>query len=169
MALSAERKEDAARTAFGMIGRTRGQASTQEVAAAIVKKWGGLADFGDHTAVWNIVRGQERAFAAGAAMMTADPNTAVTPRVNDWTLAFAPDLYGYKVEVVIFDPATGSQWRQLYEIGSATPLTPAELLARAEDEARRTATTRRTNPMRPDAQATAIYTPRIVSAGKQPS
>lgn len=131
MPLSAERREEYAKSAFSIINATHGNATAAEISRRIIDRVN-ERDLGNQTSIFNIARQQLRAYAAGQAMMDADPDTPVTPTIRDDTLLFSAEQYGYKVLVVVRNPLTGERSVQLKEVLTDTAMSPSAVLGRAE-------------------------------------
>lgn len=131
MALTAERREEYARSAFSIINAARGNIRPGPVALRIIERVG-ERDLGNQNAIVTIATQQLRAYTAGAELQALGAGASRVPPVIDDTLLFSPDRFGWKVLVVSRNPLTGERVVQLKEITSNDTLTTTAIIGRAE-------------------------------------
>lgn len=161
-------RDQIARTASGMLGHYQGKLSLPEIGQRIAARYTGLTN-SDRAIILATVVQQRNLFDRGRDLQfNPDPNATSKPTVTDWSLYGLNGQYGWRVEVSVYNPATGDSYTRLIVVTSGDPLTAAEIRQQAEDQFRRDPTSQGRYPERGGITAQTSINTIILTAGKNP-
>lgn len=175
MPISNYDREDFARTAWAIIGGSKGRLKEGEVAGRVIGRYYArqgtdreLLTLSEHMVIQNIVRGQLRAYDTGRALEDGVGSDVVKITNRDWAISGQGDRYGYRVRVVVENTETGELIERYRIITSNEALSADEVRRRANADVAANPNWRGTGPKINWGAAPIAVEAFIVGAGVNP-